>query len=167
MGVHDLLPWRQRAREIERSEDYDPFSRMHREMDRLFEDVFPGVGRLSFNPWFRSGREMAPSLDVSETDDALEVSADLPGMDTDDVSVTLSEGMLTISGERKEEKEQKEKNYYRTERSYGSFVRRLALPYPVDEDRIQARFDKGVLKIVLPKSPDVKAGERRIEIKTA
>jgi HSP20 family protein len=167
MSVRDILPWRQRTRDIEGSDVLDPFSRMHREMDRLFEDMFPASGRLSFSPGFRTKVDLMPSLDVSETDESLEVSADLPGMDTDDVSVTLNDGMLTISGERKEEKEEKEKNYYRSERSYGSFVRRLALPFAVDEDHIQARFDKGVLKIVLPKSPEVKAHERRIEIKTS
>lgn len=165
MSVRDLSPGGQHRREADRQPVLDSFSRLHREMDRLIEEALPAM-RPPFGPWFDGGGAVVPSLDVSETEDGLEISVDLPGIDAKDVSLTLSEDVLSISGERKEEQEQKKKNYYRSERSFGSFARHLALPYAVDADRVEARFKDGVLNITLPKSPQARAEERRIEIKS-
>lgn len=164
MSVRDLLPWR--ARNLEDVSSLDPFSRMHREMDRWMGDVMSGAPHTFFGPSGNGRGTLVPTLDVAEDDEKLEISVDLPGMDAKDVTLTLSEGVLSIAGERKASSEQKDRNFYRSERSYGSFARRLSLPYQVDADRIEAAFEKGVLKITLPKSPETRASEHRIEIAT-
>ncbi|MEL7488483.1 MAG: Hsp20/alpha crystallin family protein [Pseudomonadota bacterium] len=164
MELNDLVPFRHRRRAPVRSKDDNPFERMHEEMDRLFDDFLPQLaGDLDRD---RRGGIMA-SIDLSESDDALELIADLPGLEEDDIAITLRDGALVIRGERKHEHEQKEKNYYRSERAYGSFCRRIALPCDVDEERTEAKFQRGVLTIHLPKSQSAKAKERKIEVRSA
>jgi HSP20 family protein len=164
MELTDLVPFRNRRRLGARSGALSPFERMHDEMERLFDD---------FTPQFSSFRELAPragllaSIDLSESDDALEVKADLPGLEEKDIDVTLRDGALLISGERKHETEERKKNYYRAERAYGSFSRSIPLPCEVDQDRIEAQFKKGVLTVRLPKTREVKEKQRKIEIRTA
>lgn len=127
-----------------------------REMDRLFEDFLssPGSGRES-GMW-------TPRLDLSETDDEYVISADLPGLSKEDVHVDLQDGQLSISGERREEREEQKKNYHRRERSYGSFHRSMALPSNVNVEDIKAEFDNGVLTVHLPK--EEKEQPKQIEI---
>jgi HSP20 family protein len=96
-------------------------------------------------------------VDVAEMEDEIKVSAELPGLDNEDIDVSLSDDVLTISGEKKEEKEEKGKNYYRSERSYGAFRRDIPLPSQVDADKVDAVFQKGVLTITLPKTAEAKA----------
>lgn len=164
MELNDLVPFRHRRRQLARSGAASPFNLMHEEMDRLFEDFLPQFsGGLDFDN--RTG--LLALVDLSETDDALELSADLPGMKEDDIDVTLRDGSLIISGERKHEEEEKKKNYYRSERAYGSFTRAIPLPCEVDEDRIDAQFKKGVLTVHMPKSSRAKENQRKIEIKAA
>jgi HSP20 family protein len=109
---------------------------------------------------------MAPRIDVSETKDALEVTAELPGIDEKDVEVTLSEGMLTIRGEKKTERDEQDasKNWHVTERSYGAFSRSIALPFEPDAEKVEAKFEKGVLRVKLPKPPEVAKKQQKIEI---
>jgi len=104
-----------------------------------------------------------PDLDVSETDKELIVRAEVPGIEKDDIDITLTDGLLTIRGEKKHEKEEKEENYHRIERRYGSFARTLRLPGDVKHDKIDASYKDGVLKLVIPK-PE-KAMAKKIEIK--
>ena len=130
---------------------WDPFrelSVMRDQMDRLTGFFFRG-NRLSGDAW-------APDLDVSETDEEILVKADLPGIDEKDLSVSLSGTNLLIKGDKKEEKEEKGKQFHRIERSFGSFQRTVALPVAVDSSRIKAEFSKGVLEVHLPKKPEVK-----------
>ncbi|HWO72073.1 MAG TPA: Hsp20/alpha crystallin family protein [Dehalococcoidia bacterium] len=127
------------------------------EMDRLWES-FPRFPRLR-----TSILEPAwPAIDVYEKDGSLVVKADVPGMKPEDIDVTISEDGLTISGQRQEEKEVKDKDYYRCERSYGSFVRQIALPAGADRDKAEARFKDGVLEVRLPLSEGAK--HKKIEI---
>jgi HSP20 family protein len=107
---------------------------------------------------------MAPRVDVSETDTELKIEAELPGIDEKDVEVVLSDGRLTIKGEKKQEKEEKKKDYHLLERSYGSFARSIALPFEADPDQVKASFAKGVLTVTVPKPPEVKAKEKKIAI---
>lgn len=107
----------------------------------------------------------SPRLDVSETDSAIEILADLPGMDKKDINVSLEDDLLVIKGERKEEKEQKDKQYHTIERRTGSFYRALRLPVEVEIDKSEANFKDGVLKLKLPKSKDTKKKAAQIEIK--
>lgn len=149
-----LIPWKHR------SEDR-PVAGLQREMNRLFDDFF---GRdFGIEP-FRGPGQWMPALDVSETDKAVIVKAELPGLDVKDVEVSITGSVLTVRGEKKDEKEQKTRNYHRIERTYGSFERVVQLPCPVKNDQTQATFKNGVLTIELPKSEQVRS--KSVQIKT-
>jgi HSP20 family protein len=144
----------------------DIFSAMRNEMDRVFQRFEHGWPR--WPTLLRSeGAIAVPELDVRESTSAIVVEAELPGVDEKDVSVTLANGVLTIKGEKKHEKEEKGENYHLTERSFGSFERSIRLPDPIDEGRVEAKFDKGVLKVTAAKKPEAVKAERKIEIKKA
>lgn len=143
----------------------DVFDALQNEMNRVFRSF-----ERSLPQWpslFRSGGAEAalPSVDVRENSNALTIEADLPGLDEKDVAVTLVNGVLTIRGERKDEREEKNENYYLSERSFGSLERSLRLPESIDEDKIEARFDKGVLTIVAQKRPEAVKVEKKIDVK--
>ena len=166
MSLQSPVSRQRRGWDVDVPERLDPFRRMSQQMERMFEDLMGGGGpSLGGRLRGEVGVSGLPVVDVSETKDALEIDADLPGLDERDIDITLNNGILTISGERKVEREEKGRNFYRTERNYGTFSRRIALPYDVDEDKIDARFDRGVLHVTMPKSADVKAKERHIQIR--
>ncbi len=152
-----------------------PMESLRREVDRLFEEFggdfwrFPFHRRASMLEPFWRGEEglAAPAVDIVEGEKAYEVTAELPGMDDKDIEVTLTDDVLTIKGEKREEKEEKGKNYRLSERHYGAFERSFEAPEGVDADKIEARFEKGVLKVTLPKKPEAQKKEKKIEIKTA
>jgi len=129
-------------------------------MDRLWDDYF-GPGRRALRPLTA---EFAPAVDVKETADQIVVKAEVPGMDAQDINISVTGDVLTIKGEKKAEREEKEENYHLVERSYGSFSRSLAMPAAVDLDKIEAKYDKGVLIITCPKKEEVKP--KAIEVKT-
>lgn len=134
------------------------FRDLRGEMDRLWEG-FPGFPRLR-----RLAEEAAwPAVDVFERNGALVIKADVPGMTAKDIEVNLSEDAVTISGERREEKEVKEKDYYRSERSYGRFMRQIPLPAGADRDKAEASFKDGVLEISFPLKEEAK--QKKIEVK--
>lgn len=140
----------------------DPFRSFQREMNRLLDRTFRGE-------WYAAGNgapPLAPSMDVKETDKAIEVQAELPGVDEKDVQVTYENGVLTIKGEKKSEKEETKGDYRVSERSYGAFARSLAVD-DVDADKIAARFSKGILKVMLPKLAGSTAKTKTIKIETA
>ncbi len=144
----------------------DPFAEMRNEMERLF-DSFMGRGWGRMPTAFRGGEGttmVMPTMDIKETDKELVVEAELPGMEDKDVNVTIREGVLTIKGEKKSEREEKEQDYHLTERSYGKFERSFRLPDTIDEDNIAAHFDKGVLKVRMPKRPETARSEKTIPI---
>jgi HSP20 family protein len=143
----------------------DPFSAMRAEMDRVF-DSFLGRGFGRFPALLRTEEDDAvvPSIDVRESETEFVIEAELPGMNEKDVNVTLNNGVLTLSGEKKAEREEKKDNYHVTERSYGSFQRSFQLSDVVDADKVKANFDKGVLKITMPKRPEAMKAEKRIPI---
>jgi HSP20 family protein len=153
-----------------------PFESLRREVDRLFDDFDGGFWRSSFRmPSFdvapvRRGQATfaaMPAVDVSETDKAYEITAELPGMDEKNVEVKLANGILTIKGEKQDEKEEKKKDYYMRERSFGSFERTFAVPDGVDSDKIEAGFRNGVLSVTLPKSVEAQKAEKKIAVKAA
>lgn len=145
----------------------DIFSAMRDEMERMFERFEQGWPRLPSLIHRGMGREvMVPEVDVHENEKEFTIEVDLPGVEEKDISATYANGMLTIKGEKKTEREQRRENYYMAERSYGTFERSLTLPETIDEDKIEARFDKGVLKIVAPKKPEAVKAEKKIEIKS-
>jgi HSP20 family protein len=120
---------------------------MERLFDRLFEPGWPKMPELG---------EWEPTLDLSETKDAVIVKAELPGVEQKDIEVSMQDGMLTIKGEKAAEKEEKEKRYHRVERSYGAFFRAIRLPAAVDAGKVAAAFKDGVLTVTLPKAPEAK-----------
>jgi HSP20 family protein len=141
-------------------------SNLHREVDRLFEDFWHNGGTPSLlAPWSESA--LSPLVDETEDDKAYHVEVELPGMDQQDVEVSYADGLLTISGEKKEDKEEKRKDYYRKERSFGAFRRVLPIPGAVDESKIQAVFKKGVLSVELPKTREAQKKVKKISVKSA
>jgi len=145
----DLVKW----------EPFGEVSRLRREMDRLWEDFF-GSRRWGLRPW---EGEWAPAVDVSETADKVVVKAEVPCIDPKNINITLAGEVLTIKGEKKSEREDTKENYHLVERSYGSFSRSLTLPAAVDVDKIDAKYEKGVLTVTCPKKEEVKP--KAIEIK--
>ncbi|HEY7669203.1 MAG TPA: Hsp20/alpha crystallin family protein [Hyphomicrobium sp.] len=140
------------------------FEEFRDEMNRVFERFETGWPHwpLASARWPTS--VMVPELDVHENDKSFSIEVELPGVEEKDVSVTFNNGYLTVKGEKKSEREEKKENYYLAERSFGSFERSLRLPDTLDESKIVARFDKGVLKISAPKRPEAVKAERKIEI---
>lgn len=158
MNLKSLIPVG-RQRGVARAES--AFVSLQNEIDRLFENFtagFPSLGNGMTNVTL-------PNIDVSETDKEIEITAELPGLEDKDVQINVSDNVLTIRGEKKAEKEQKDKNYRLVERSYGSFERSLELPEGVNADAIKASIDKGVLKVVVPKPAP--AQSKKIEVKSA
>jgi HSP20 family protein len=157
-----------------RTDVWHPFESLRREVDRLFDDFGGGWPRLlprrtPFDVEGSWSRAMpwgaVPAVDIVEKDKQFEVTAELPGLDEKDIDVSVANGMLTIKGEKTEEKEEKEKDRYLSERRYGSFERRFRLPEGVDADRIEASFRKGVLIVTLPKSAEGQKQQKKIAVK--
>jgi HSP20 family protein len=151
-----------------RWDPFEMFDELQEQMARLWGQAFPLMPR----PMSRPLRRMAlaptmwtPSVDVYEKDGNLVVKAELPGMKKEDIEVTLDRGDLLIRGERKAESEIKEENYYRVERAYGSFYRRIPLPFEVKPDQITATYKDGVLDVRLPKPPQEQSQQQRIPLK--
>ena len=140
-----------------------PFAGFRREMDRLFDET---LGRSQVFGGGRHGGDLTPSLDVEETDTAVTVTVELPGVDEKDVELTLNRDVLTIKGEKKAESESEESGRRVVERSYGRFSRSLRLPAEIEPDKAEAKFEKGILTVILPKPAEAQAESRRIEIKT-
>jgi HSP20 family protein len=140
-----------------------PFMSLQREIDRLFEDFTRGFP--TFAPVGNGKSDLLPSMDVTETDKDIEITAELPGLEEKDVQINVADNLLTIRGEKKAEKEEKDKNYRLVERSYGSFERTLQLPDGVNAEAIQASIAKGVLKVTVPKPAP--AQSKKIDVKAA
>ena len=168
MSVRDLIPWgreENRVPSLFRDSERDPFLSLHREVNRLFDDVFrgfdgglPSVGRASAfgGNW--------PSVEISDNDKEIRVTAEVPGMEEKDIEVLLDDGVLTLRGEKRSETEDKDRQF--SERYYGRFERRIPIGYEIEEDRIDARFKNGVLSVILPKTPKAQSQAKRIAIKS-
>jgi HSP20 family protein len=150
----------------------EPFAALRRDIDRLFGDFtrsFPSI--LELDPFRRlgpafdiKGIEIAPKVEVSEDKKAYEITAELPGVEEKEVTLTVQDDVLTLSGEKKSEREEKEDGYHMSERSYGSFRRSFRLPDDVNADKISAKFDKSVMTITLPRVVRAKSKGRSIPI---
>jgi HSP20 family protein len=152
--------------------EWRPFMSLRREIDRLFEDFDHGGWGFPFRRSLldfelRWPGETAPAVDVAERDRAFEIAAELPGIDPNNIEVKLANGVLTIKGEKKQETEEKKKNYYVSERRYGSFERSFQVPDGVDAEKIEASFNKGVLTVTLPKSAEAQKSVKTIAVKAA
>lgn len=168
MSVRDLIPWNRGngnvASSLSRDSNRDPFLSLHREVNRLFDDVFRGFGGSL--PSFGRGSAFGvgwPSVEISDTGKSLTVTAEVPGLEEKDVEVLLNDGVLTIQGEKRAETEDNDMQF--SERYYGRFERRIPLGVEIDQDHVEARFKNGVLTVTLPKSEKAQAQVKRIAIK--
>jgi HSP20 family protein len=141
------------------SQEFDPFRAMRREM----ENVFRAFDQNSSSPDIGAG---APAISVAETNDAFEVTAELPGVDEKDIKVSLDDNQLVISGEKKAESTKEEKEWHVEERSYGSFYRSMSLPFEPEDGAVEAHFDKGVLHLTIKKPAKAVKAAKTIDIKT-
>ena len=131
----------------------DPFLSLHREMNRLFDDVFRGAGLPAAETQGQGGGTFVnASMNVSETDKEIRITAELPGVTEQDIDISLNDDVLTIRGEKKFERMDDKENFHFVERSYGTFQRSLRLPFPVDPEQVQASFENGVLTVTVPKT---------------
>jgi HSP20 family protein len=159
MNLRSLIPIG-RERSVARRGSVEPFGSLQREIERLFEDFARGW------PSFGAGSsELTPSMDVTETEKEIEITAELPGLEEKDVQVDFADNVLTIKGEKKAEKQQTDKNYRLYERSYGSFERTFQLPAGIDPEAIKASLSNGVLKVTVPKPAPAQV--KKVEVKAA
>ena len=172
MAIGDLVPWRWGT--LRRFDDDKPFDtfrtemeQLHRSIDRLFADAWGGTVPTSLLSDTWAAGKVAPRLDASEDDKAFHVTVELPGMTDKDVAVSVADRVLTIRGEKKEEKEKKDKDVYRRERAYGSFRREIELPGDIDGGKIEAAFKDGVWTIDLPKTKEAQDRVKQIPVKAA
>ncbi len=162
MSMRDLISWGRNGSQspaVYRNHEQDQFLSLHREMNRLFDDTLRNFG---------FGQQLAsrggwPSLEVSETDREIRIAAEVPGVESKDVDVLLEDGVLILRGEKRAETEDKERQF--SERFYGRFERRIPLAYEVDEDKIDASFKNGILKVTLPKTTNAQSKVKHIVVK--
>lgn len=154
-------------RSLRARDPFDMFEELHQELGRFWGQMGPVFPR----PWFRPFGRIAevapwvPRVDAFEKDGNLVIKAELPGVKKEDVTVTIEDGDLIVSGERKSESEVKEEDYYRMERTFGSFHRRLAIPFDVKAEEIKASFTDGVLEVTIPKPSEEKPAVKKIAVK--
>jgi HSP20 family protein len=153
-----LMRWEPFGSIRRRGDFFSELTSMQQEMNRLFDEFF-GESRaeIAEGTWL-------PAVDVSETEAEMVVRVELPGLSKENIELSLHDNVLTLKGEKKQEKKEEKENYHRVERSYGSFNRSLTLPADVDQSKIQATFKNGVLEIVLPKAEEAK--QKKIEVST-
>ena len=167
MALTDLVPWKKNRSNIRVRRDYDdaiePF---RQEMNNLLNRFFGDWELDPFGSITSIAGEFTPMVDVKEDDEAITITAELPGMDEKDIDVTLSKDSVTIKGEKTEEKEDKGKNYYRSERRFGAFHRAIPLTSEIDEEKVEAKFKKGVLSLKLPKTEDAVRQRKKIKVQS-
>ena len=144
---------------------WDPVHELAEMTDRLNRVFGRTNGRRDNDKEWLAVAEWSPDVDITETDTEYHLQAELPGLDKGDVKITLEDGVVTLQGERKQEKEEKGKRFHRVERSYGRFVRSFALPDSVDETKVSAEFKQGVLHVRLPKSEKAKPKQIEVSVK--
>ena len=169
MPIQKLVPWRREKDPlpVRRRHRQDPLLDFRYQVSNLFDNFFDQPFNLS--PFFEESSlvdEFSPRMDVMESDQEITITAELPGLEAEDIRITQDMNTLQISGEKRAEKEEKGKRYYRTERSYGAFSRSIPLPEVVDENKIEATYKRGVLKISIPKKPEAQEITKRIPVKS-
>lgn len=146
--------------------DGDIFSSLHNEIDRVF-DRFGTDRGWPFGELMKNGGKLSPSMNVSETDKEIEVSVELPGVEENEIDVSLADDILIIKGEKKQKEEKSEDDYKIVECSYGAFERSMRLPCEVQAEKINANFKNGILQITLPKAPEAETKTKKIAVKSA
>lgn len=166
MSIRDLIPMGRRSAAPASSSGIEhPFFSLRRDVDRLFDDMFKG-----FDMGFSNGATSSafssgwPSVEVSDEDNVVRVTAELPGLQENDIELLLEDDVLTLRGEKRAEKQDTAKQF--SERFYGRFERRIRLGYEIDQDKVEADFKNGVLDIVLPKDPSAQSRVKRISLRS-
>jgi len=160
-----LTPWFRKSLPVQKRDEEYPLYSLQREMNALFNDFFRGFEISPFQPNEELFGEYIPQLDMHEDEKSVVVSAELPGLDEKDVTVSISKDLLTISGEKRSEKKEDAKGHYKMERVYGSFKRSIMLPVEIDRDRSEATFKNGVLTVTLPKTAESQTAIKTIAVK--
>lgn len=166
MNISDLVPWRSNRNKVavQRESDDYPQRPQFSDISQFFDDFFRGFDMTPFDQ--ERWGALSPRIDLAENDREFRVTAELPGIEQEDIDVSLTRDVLTIKGEKKQEQEEEGRNYYRMERSYGRFQRSIPLPQGmVDADNVDAAFKNGVLTITLPKLPEAQQTRKRIAVK--
>lgn len=155
-------------------EERRPLEALRRRVDRLFEEFDGGMFRRSFRdaiaqfePLFGSEPMTMPAVDVVEKEHAFEITAELPGLDENNLEVQVANGNVTLRGHKQEDKEERKKDYFMSERRFGSFARTFRIPEGVDENRIDATFAKGVLTVTMPKTAEAQKAPKTIPVKAS
>ncbi|MEC7276574.1 MAG: Hsp20/alpha crystallin family protein [Bdellovibrionota bacterium] len=172
MELKKLAPWNWFKSEEEKkghipvvkhssSTNHDPFSIMRNEINRMFDDFNTSFGNF---PLASSFGNFMPTVDIQDKDDEYQIAVEVPGVDKDDVKIEINDGLMLISGEKKHEHKEKKDSFYRIESSYGRFERTLNLPIDADEEKVNANFINGVLKIEIAKNNQKRAIGREITI---
>ncbi len=163
----NILPLKRRGDKLAiRRENESPMMAIQNEMNRLFDNFFADPFDLAPFSARRLAAEFSPRVNVSETDNAVQVTAELPGMEEKDIQISLERDVLLISGEKKSESEESGKNFHRVERSYGAFQRAIPLVSEVQEEKVDATFKNGILTITLPKPASSVKAAKKISIKS-
>jgi HSP20 family protein len=161
-----LVPWRNNKAQAPATRDdfFDPLVTFRREMDRMFDDFFGGSGlRGPQSGW----QALTPAVDVDENDSEIVISAELPGVTEKDIDVSLAGDVLTIKGEKRSQHEEKNGDSTYTERRFGSFSRSVRLPFEAGDEKVDAQFSNGLLKVRVAKPAQLQRATRRIEVRTA
>ncbi len=167
MAIRDLITRnRGQSRLPIRREEENPFLSLQRNINDVFDSFFSDFGRWPFYDIEELRGQFVPSIDVKESDKNIEITAELPGMDENDIELSLTKEALVLKGEKREEKEEEGEGYWHSERRYGSFQRMIPLPDTIDPDKAEATFKKGVLRVSIPKTAEAQAAGKKIEIKT-
>lgn len=164
MTLNEMMPFRHGKGLVRQRDWVSPIQALHDEMNDLFDNFF-GSGAIEPIGKLRAATAFVPSVNVSEDEKEILVTAELPGMEQKDIELNITNDTLTIKGEKKEESEHKSKNFYRMERSYGSFQRVIPLTAEVEEEKVAATFKNGVLRITLPKTAKAKEKGKKIEVR--
>ncbi len=164
MAVRNLVPWALGKKSLPVRHEENPLVVLQKEMDNLFDTFSREFFELE--PFESRLTSFSPRIDVSETDKEIMVTVEVPGMDEKDIDISVSREALTLKGEKREEKEDKGRTYYRMERSYGSFSRTIPLPAEADIDKVEASYKKGILKVSVPKTEKALRETKKISVKT-
>lgn len=158
MQFKDLIPWGRREPSSIGAGEATPLMTLQHDLNRVFDEYWNRFTALAPTGF--------PKTDVADNENQIEVKVDLPGMDEQDIDISVTEDTLTIKGEKRSESEEKNKDFYLHERSYGAFMRTVPLPVGIQADKAEAEFKKGVLTVTLPKAPGTASRSKKIQVKS-
>lgn len=162
MSITDLIPWKREDNNLKKQQKESSISVLRNDFDQLFQEFFDQPFSFLNKPLatFQSSEQFHPSVNLSETKKQIKITAELPGIDPEDIDLELSDDSISIQGKKESKEEEKGEHYYHMERSYGTFYRTIPLPAEINADKVEANYKKGVLTITLPKKKIAQAKNR-------